>query len=152
MRVISSIEEAVEVVGQELATSEWITIDQERINAFADATDDHQWIHVDVERAKTESPYRTTIAHGFLTLSLIPGLSKDNYRVDNAKMGINYGLNKVRFLAPVQPGSRIRLRSELIDAKKVNATTVDLTVRQTVELDGSDKPAAVAEVIARMVF
>jgi acyl dehydratase len=152
VRVISSIEEAVEVVGQELATSEWITIDQERINAFADATDDHQWIHVDVERAKTESPYRTTIAHGFLTLSLIPGLSKDNYRVDNAKMGINYGLNKVRFLAPVQPGSRIRLRSELIDAKKVNATTVDLTVRQTVELDGSDKPAAVAEVIARMVF
>lgn len=152
MRVISSIEEAVEVVGQELATSEWITIDQERINAFADATDDHQWIHVDVERAKTESPYRTTIAHGFLTLSLIPGLSKDNYRVDNAKMGINYGLNKVRFLAPVQPGSRIRLRSELIDAKKVNETTVDLTVRQTVELDGSDKPAAVAEVIARMVF
>jgi acyl dehydratase len=152
VRVISSIEEAVEVVGQELATSEWITIDQERINAFADATDDHQWIHVDVERAKTESPYRTTIAHGFLTLSLIPGLSKDNYRVDNAKMGINYGLNKVRFLAPVQPGSRIRLRSELIDAKKVNETTVDLTVRQTVELDGSDKPAAVAEVIARMVF
>ena len=152
MRVISSIEEAVEVVGQELAMSDWITIDQERINAFADATDDHQWIHVDVERAKTESPYRTTIAHGFLTLSLIPGLSKDNYRVDNAKMGINYGLNKVRFLAPVQPGSRIRLRSELIDAKKVNETTVDLTVRQTVELDGSDKPAAVAEVIARMVF
>ncbi|MDT5368277.1 MAG: hypothetical protein QOC62_2708 [Mycobacterium sp.] len=139
-------------MGQELATSEWITIDQERINAFADATDDRQWIHVDVERAKTESPYRTTIAHGFLTLSLIPGLSKDNYRVDNAKMGINYGLNKVRFLAPVQPGSRIRLRSELIDAKKVNETTVDLTVRQTVELDGSDKPAAVAEVIARMVF
>ena len=152
MRVISSIDEGIEAVGQELGVSKWIAIDQERINAFADATDDHQWIHVEVERAKTESPYRTTIAHGFLTLSLIPGLSKDNYRVDNAKMGINYGLNKVRFLAPVQPGSRIRLRSELIDAKKVNATTVDLTVRQTVELDGSDKPAAVAEVIARMVF
>jgi acyl dehydratase len=152
VRVISSIEEAVEVVGQELATSDWITIDQERLNAFADATDDHQWIHVDVERARTESPYRTTIAHGFLTLSLIPALSKDNYRVENAKMGINYGLNKVRFLAPVPTGSRIRLRSELIDAKKVDGTTVDLTVRQTVELDGSDKPAAVAEVIARMVF
>ena len=152
MRVISSIDEGIEAVGQELGVSKWIAIDQERINAFADATDDHQWIHVEVERAKTESPYRTTIAHGFLTLSLIPGLSKDNYRVDNAKMGINYGLNKVRFLAPVQPGSRIRLRSELIDAKKVNETTVDLTVRQTVELDGSDKPAAVAEVIARMVF
>jgi acyl dehydratase len=152
VRVISSIDEGIEAVGQELGVSKWIAIDQERINAFADATDDHQWIHVEVERAKTESPYRTTIAHGFLTLSLIPGLSKDNYRVDNAKMGINYGLNKVRFLAPVQPGSRIRLRSELIDAKKVDETTVDLTVRQTVELDGSDKPAAVAEVIARMVF
>ena len=152
MRVISSIDEGIEAVGQELGVSKWIAIDQERINAFADATDDHQWIHVDVERAMTESPYRTTIAHGFLTLSLIPALSKDNYRVENAKMGINYGLNKVRFLAPVPVGSRIRLRSELIDAKKVTDTTVDLVVRQTVELDGSDKPAAVAEVIARMIF
>jgi len=152
VRVISSIEEAVEAVGQELGTSNWIAIDQKRIDAFADTTGDHQWIHVDVERARTESPYRTTIAHGFLTLSLIPGLSKDNYRVDNAKMGINYGLNRVRFLAPVPVGSRIRLKSELVDATKVNDTTVDLTVRQTVELDGSDKPAAVAEVIARMVF
>ena len=152
VRVISSIEDAVEAVGQELGTSNWVVIDQKRIDAFADTTDDHQWIHIDVERARTESPYRTTIAHGFLTLSLIPGLSKDNYRVDNAKMGINYGLNRVRFLAPVPVGSRIRLKSELADATKVNDTTVDLTVRQTVELDGSDKPAAVAEVIARMVF
>ena len=152
MRVISSIEEAVEAVGQELGTSNWIAIDQQRIDAFADATGDHQWIHVDVERARTESPYRTTIAHGFLTLSLIPGLSKDNYRIDNAKMGINYGLNRVRFLAPVPVGSRIRLKSELVDATKVNDATVDLTVRQTVELDGSEKPAAVAEVIARMIF
>jgi len=152
VRVISSIDEGIEAVGQELGVSKWISIDQERINAFADATDDHQWIHVEVERARTESPYRTTIAHGFLTLSLIPALSKDNYRVENAKMGINYGLNKVRFLAPVLLGSRIRLRSELIDAKKVDETTVDLVVRQTVELDGSDKPAAVAEVIARMIF
>jgi acyl dehydratase len=87
-----------------------------------------------------------------LTLSLIPALSRDNYRVDNAKMGINYGLNKVRFLAPVPAGSRVRLRSDLLDARKVDDTTVDLTVRQTVELDGSDRPAAVAEVIARMVF
>src|ERR1700758_3300355 len=152
VRVISSIEDAVEAVGQELGTSNWIVIDQQRIDAFADATGNHQWIHVDVERARTESPYRTTIAHGFLTLSLIPGLSKDNYRIDNAKMGINYGLNRVRFLAPVPVGSRIRLKSELVDATKVNDATVDLTVRQTVELDGSDKPAAVAEVIARMVF
>ena len=152
MRVISSIEEAVEAVGQELGTSNWIAIDQKRIDAFAETTGDHQWIHVDVDRARTESPYRATIAHGFLTLSLIPGLSKDNYRVDNAKMGINYGLNRVRFLAPVPVGSRIRLKSELVDATKVNDTTVDLTVRQTVELDGSGKPAAVADVIARMVF
>jgi acyl dehydratase len=152
VRVISSVAEAVEAVGQELGVSQWVSIDQERINAFADATGDHQWIHVDVERARTESPYGATIAHGFLTLSLIPALSKENYRVDNAKMGINYGLNRVRFLAPVAAGSRIRLRSELVDAKKVNETTVDLTVRQTVELDGADKPAAVAEVIARMIY
>jgi acyl dehydratase len=152
VRVISSIAEAVDAVGQELGVSQWVAVDQDRINAFADATGDHQWIHVNLERAETESPYGTTIAHGFLTLSLVPGLSKDNYRVDNAKMGINYGLNKVRFLAPVPAGSRVRLRSHLVDARKVNDTTVDLTVRQTVELDGSEKPAAVAEVIARMVF
>ena len=152
MRVISSIEEAVATVGQELGVSQWIAVDQDRINAFADTTGDHQWIHVDVERARSESPYGTTIAHGFLTLSLIPALSKDNYRVDNAKMGINYGLNKVRFLAPVPAGSLVRLRSDLVDAKKVNDSTVDLTVQQTVELNGSEKPAAVAEVIARMVF
>jgi acyl dehydratase len=152
VRVIASITEAVDAVGEELGVSQWVALDQDRINAFADATGDHQWIHVDLERATTESPYGTTIAHGFLTLSLIPGLSKDNYRVDNAKMGINYGLNKVRFLAPVPAGSRVRLRSGLVDARKVDDSTVDLTVRQTVELEGSDKPAAVAEVIARMVF
>jgi acyl dehydratase len=152
VRVIASIAEAVDAVGQELGVSGWTAVDQDRIDAFADTTGDRQWIHVDIERAGAESPYGTTIAHGFLTLSLIPALSKDNYRVDNAKMGINYGLNKVRFLAPVPAGSRVRVRSDLVDARKVNDTTVDLTVRQTVELDGSDKPAAVAEVIARMVF
>src|ERR1700720_3488745 len=152
MKVIGSIDEAVQLIGQELGVSDWTGIDQKRINAFANVTGDHQWIHVDVERARTESPYRSTIAHGFLTLSLIPGLSKANYRVENAKMGINYGLNKVRFLAPVPAGSRVRVRSELIDAAKVDDTTVDLTVRPTVELDGSVKPAAVAELIERMVF
>ena len=152
MRIIASITEALDTVGKELGVSRWITVDQDRVNAFADTTGDHQWIHVDAERAAAQSPYGTTIAHGFLTLSLIPGLSKDNYRVDNAKMGINYGLNKVRFLAPVPAGGRVRLRSDLVEARKVNDTTVDLTVRQTVELAGSDKPAAVAEVIARMVF
>ncbi|MDH6246444.1 MaoC family dehydratase [Mycobacterium sp. OTB74] len=152
MLIISSIAEAVEAVGQELGVSDWLIVTQDRIDAFAGATGDNQWIHVDVERAREESPYQTTIAHGFLTLSLIPALSRGNYRVENAKMGINYGLNKVRFLAPVPVGSRIRLRSDLVDAKRVDTTIVDLTVRQTVELDGSVKPAAVAEVIARMVF
>jgi acyl dehydratase len=152
VRVISSIEDAVEAVGQELGVSDWTGIDQKRISAFADVTGDQQWIHVDPDRASVESPYRATIAHGFLTLSLIPALSKANYRVDNAKMGINYGLNRVRFLAPVPVGSRVRVRSELVDATKVDDTTVDLTVKHTVELDGSRKPAAVAELIARMIF
>ena len=152
MRVISSIEEAFEAVGQELGVSDWIGIDQERIDAFADVTGDHQWIHVDLDRASAESPYGVTVAHGFLTLSLIPALSKANYRVENAKMGINYGLNRVRFLTPVPVRSRIRVRSELVDAVKVDDVTVDLIVRHTVELDGSQKPAAVAELIARMVF
>jgi acyl dehydratase len=152
VRIISSIEQAIDAVGEEFGVSDWITVDQDRIDAFADATGDHQWIHVNVERARTESPYRSTIAHGLLTLSLIPALSKANYRVENAKMGINYGLNRVRFLAPVPAGSRVRVRSELLDASKVDDTTVDLIVRHTVELDGSEKPAAVAELIARMVF
>ncbi|HTQ21454.1 MaoC family dehydratase [Mycobacterium sp.] len=151
-RIISSIDEALGAVGQELGVSDWITVDQERIDAFAETTLDRQWIHIDVERARTESPYGSTIAHGFLTLSLIPALSKANYRVENAKMGINYGLNKVRFLAPVPAGSRVRVRSELADARKVDDATVDMIVRHTVELDGSEKPAAVAELIARMVY
>jgi acyl dehydratase len=152
VRIISSIEEAIDAVGEEFGVSDWITVDQDRIDGFAGATGDHQWIHVDAERARTESPYGSTIAHGFLTLSLIPWLSKANYRVENAKMGINYGLNRVRFLAPVPAGSRVRVRSELVDARKVDDTTVDLIVRHTVELDGSEKPAAVAELIARMAF
>jgi len=152
MKVISSIEDAEGLVGQELGVGEWKEIDQKRIDAFADVTEDHQWIHIDVDRAKAESPYGTTIAHGFLTLSLIPALSKDNFRVENAKMAINYGLNKVRFLNAVPSGGRIRARSELIEASKVNDSMVNLVVRQTVELDGSDKPAAVAETIVRMLF
>jgi acyl dehydratase len=152
VRIISSIEDAIDAVGQDFGFSDWIAVDQDRINAFAEATGDHQWIHVDVERARTESPFLSTIAHGFLTLSLIPALSKANYRVENAKMGINYGLNRVRFLTPVPAGGRVRVRSELVDATRVNDTTVDLTVRHTVELDGSVKPAAVAELIARAIF
>jgi acyl dehydratase len=152
MKVITSIDDAVATVGQELGVSDWKEIDQDRINKFADVTEDHQWIHIDVDRARTESPYGTTIAHGFLTLSMIPALSKDNFTVENAKMAINYGLNKVRFLAPVPAGGRIRVRSELADASKVNDSTVNLTVLHTIELDGSDKPAAIAESIVRVLF
>ncbi|HMZ13317.1 MAG TPA: MaoC family dehydratase [Mycobacterium sp.] len=152
MKVIKSIDDAQALVGQELGVSQWLEIDQKRINDFADVTGDHQWIHVDVERAKAESPYRTPIAHGFLTLSLVPALSKDNYRVENAKLAINYGLNKVRFLAAVPVDSRVRMRSELVDAAKVDDNTVNLTVKQTLEIDGVDKPAAVAEMIVRIIF
>ena len=152
MKVITSIDDATAAVGSELGVSDWQEIDQKRINDFADATGDHQWIHIDAERAKTESPYGTTIAHGFLTLSMIPALTKDNYRVENAKMAINYGLNKVRFIAAVPSGGRIRARSELVDATKVDDNTVNMTVKNTIELDGSDKPAAVAETIVRVLF
>lgn len=152
MHIISSIEDAVVAVGEDLGVSEWLVVDQELIDLFAEATGDHQWIHVDVEKARNDGPFGGPIAHGFLTLSLIPALSKDNYRVENARMGINYGLNRVRFLTPVPAGRRVRVRSELIDAVKVNETTVDMTVRHTVELDESATPAAVAEMIARMIF
>jgi len=140
------------LVGQELGVSEWVSVEQKRIDQFADATGDHQWIHIDAERAKNESPYGTTIAHGFLTLSMIPTLTKENYRVENAKMAINYGSNKVRFIAAVPSGGRIRARSELIDAAKVDDNTVNLTVKNTIELDGSTKPAAIAETIVRVLF
>jgi len=152
MKVISSIDDAVGTVGQELGVGEWKEIDQKRIDAFADVTEDHQWIHIDVDRAKVESPYGTTVAHGFLTLSMIPALSRDNFRFENAKMAINYGLNKVRFLAAVPSGGRIRARSELVDATKVDDHTVNLAVKHTVELDGSEKPAVIAETIVRVLF
>jgi len=152
MQVIGSIAEAEALAGQELGVSEWMVIDQRRINEFADVTGDHQWIHVDVERAKAESPYGAPIAHGFLTLSLVPALGKDNFRLDNAKLAINYGLNKVRFLAAVPVDSRIRVRSELADVAKVDDTTANLTVLHTIEIDGVAKPAAVAEMIVRAVF
>jgi len=152
MQVIGSIEEARALVGRELGLSDWMTIDQQRVNDFADVTGDHQWIHVDVERAKRESPYQTPIAHGFLTLSLIPALSKDTFRLENAKLAINYGLNKVRFLSAVPVGSRVRARSELVDVAAKPDGSADLTVRHTIEIDGSERPAAVAEMIVRAVF
>ncbi|MCA2247646.1 MaoC family dehydratase [Mycobacterium intracellulare] len=152
MKVIASVDDALRLVGHELGVSNWKEIDQARIDAFADVTEDHQWIHVDADRAASDSPYGATVAHGFLLLSLIPKMSKDNYVVENAKMGVNYGLNKVRFVAGVTADSRIRVRSELIDAANAADNVVNLTVRHTIEIDGSDKPAAVVDLIARYVF
>lgn len=152
MKVITSIDDALAAVGGELGASGWLLVDQPRIDLFAEATGDHQWIHVDAARAKGESPYGTTIAHGLLTLSLIPALSKQCYILENTRMGINYGFNKVRFITPVPVGARIRVRSLLADATKVDESTVQLTVQHTVEIQGAEKPAAVAEMIGRYVF
>lgn len=152
MQAIGSIAQAQALVGQELGVSDWMAIDQKRINEFASVTGDHQWIHVDVERAGAESPYGAPIAHGFLTLSLVPALSKDNFRLENAKLAINYGLNKVRFLAAVPVDSRIRVRSQLVDVTVVDDSTANLTVLHTIEIDGVPKPAAVAEMIVRAVY
>ena len=152
MRAIASIDDAVAAVGSELGTSDWLLVDQARIDIFAEATGDHQWIHVDAERAKAESPYGATIAHGLLTLSLIPALSKQCFVVENVRMGINYGFNKVRFIAPVVVDSRVRVRSRLADVAKTDESTVHLTVEHTVEIDGSGKPAAIAEMIGRYLF
>jgi acyl dehydratase len=152
MKTITSIDDAIAAAGAEFGVSDWLQVDQARIDAFAESTGDHQWIHVDPERAMAESPYGSTIAHGLLTLSLIPALSKQCFVVENAKMGINYGFNKVRFVAPVTVDARVRVRSELADVTCIDDSTVHLTVRHTVELDGSDKPAALAEMIGRYVF
>lgn len=152
MRTITSIDDALAAVGAELGVSDWLLVDQARIDTFADATGDHQWIHVDPPRAAAESPYGTTIAHGLLTLSLIPALSKQCFVVENTRMGINYGFNKVRFIAPVPADSRVRVRSVLTDTTKVDDSTVQLTVQHTVEIQNSAKPAAVAEMIGRYLF
>ncbi|BBZ75521.1 putative enoyl-CoA hydratase 1 [Mycolicibacterium anyangense] len=152
MKTMDSMDDVLGSLGADLGTSDWVRIDQSRIDLFAEATGDHQWIHVDVERAKAESPFGSTIAHGFLTLSMIPILSKDLFVVRGAKMAVNYGLNKVRFVSPVPVGSRIRLHSEVAAVDKTGDNTVNLTVRHTVQIEGNDKPAAVAELIARYVF
>ena len=134
-------------VGQEIAVSDWITVTQERIGQFADATGDHQWIHVDTERAKT-SPFQSTIAHGFLTLSLIPGFSDPSIKIKSVKMGVNYGLNKVRFTNPVKVNSRVRGRFVLKAFDPIEGGA-QLTMSVTVEIEGQEKPACVAESISR---
>lgn len=130
------------LAGQEIGTSDWVTITQEQINLFADATGDHQWIHVDVDRAKKEMG--STIAHGFLTLSLLPVLSAQNLRVAGVSRGINYGLNKLRFTNMVPVGSRVRLREKCLSVE-AKAGGLTMTRECTVEIDGQDRPALVAE-------
>jgi acyl dehydratase len=147
MRTFQTIAELQKLVGQQLATSEWITVTQKRIQLFADATNDHQWIHLDPERAKA-GPFGTTIAHGFLTLSLLPELSASAFEVLGTRMGVNYGLNKVRFPAPVPSGSRIRGHFKLLGYEPLEGGA-QLTVEVTMEREGSDKPVCVAESLAR---
>jgi acyl dehydratase len=148
-RVINGIEELKSLVGQEVSVSDWVEVAQSRINAFADATDDHQWIHIDVERAKTDSPFHSTIAHGFLTLSLMPYLAAQAVKVEgDFKMGINYGLNRLRFVSPVPAGSRVRGRFMLQSVEDF-AGGNQITWSVTVETEGGQKPALVAEWLVR---
>ena len=134
--------------GQELGSSEWIEVRQDRVNTFADATDDHQWIHVDVDRAKRESPFKGPIAHGYLTLSLLIPMLAEVLTVSDAALGVNYGLNKVRFPTPVPVGSKIRLTATLADVEDVKGG-LQLTASAVIELEGGDKPACVAEPVLR---
>ena len=147
MRVFNGVDELRAAVGTQVGASDWVTIDQTQIDTFADATDDHQWIHVDEERA-ADGPFGTTIAHGFLTLSLLPALIGRVYRVEDVKMGINYGLNRVRFTSPVPVGSKVRGSIELVDVGDVDGG-VQVTNKVTVEIEGSDRPALVAEWLTR---
>ena len=137
-----------ELVGREVGTSGWFEVAQDRIDAFADATGDHQWIHVDVERARAETPFGTTIAHGFLTLSLVSALMRDAVTVDGPRMTLNYGLNRVRFVSPVPAGSRIRARVVLGRCDDVG-DSVQATWNVTIEREGGEKPCVVAEWIVR---
>ncbi|GAA5169922.1 MaoC family dehydratase [Pseudonocardia eucalypti] len=148
MRVFNGVDELKAAIGDELGVSEWLTIDQERINRFADATGDHQWIHVDAERA-ARGPFGKTIAHGFLTVSLIPLFNQQVFKVENIKMGINYGLNKVRFTSPVPVGSRLRARYEVLSVEDVGGGGVQVANKVTIELEGSERPACVAETLSR---
>ena len=147
MKSFEHLSEMQAMVGQSVGTSEWITVTQERVNLFADATGDHQWIHIDPERA-AKGPFGTTIAHGFLTLSLLPEMSASAMEVLDTRMGVNYGLGKVRFPAPVPVGSRLRGHFKLTKYEPLEGGA-QLTVQVTMEREGSDKPVCVAESLAR---
>lgn len=148
MKVFESLDALDTLVGQEVATSDWITITQEQVNLFAEATGDHQWIHVDVERAKA-GPFGAPIAHGFLTLSLIPKFFENAIEIRNTGMGVNYGLNKVRFTAPVPVGSRLRAHLKLLACDPIENAGRQMTWQVTIEREGTDKPVCIAESLGR---
>jgi acyl dehydratase len=148
---LPSIRELRERVGQEVAVSPWLEVSQERIDTFAKAVEDFQWIHVDPARAKG-SPFGGTIAHGFLTLSLLSHLSEMTFSFSDRKMGVNYGLNRVRFTSPVRSGSRVRARFTLAKYEPFDGNGVQVTWSTTVEIEGADKPALVAEWIGRHYY
>ncbi|MFE9256885.1 MaoC family dehydratase [Streptomyces sp. NPDC006879] len=149
-RIFTSIEELSAGVGEPLGPSDWLEVDQKRIDLFADATGDHQWIHVDAARAAT-GPFGSTIAHGYLTLSLLPSLVPQIMRVDGIRMGINYGVNKVRFPSPVPVGARLRATVVIKEVTEVGGGA-QVTAAVTVEREGGDKPACVAESVSRYYF
>lgn len=149
MTTFADLSDLVEAEGTELGPTDWLLVDQNRVNLFADATDDHQWIHVDPQRA-ADGPFGTTIAHGLLTLSLLPHFMHQLYSVDNVAMAINYGFNKVRFITPVPVGRRVRATARIADVSKLDGA-VQATLVTTVEVEGLDKPAAVIESIVRYV-
>jgi acyl dehydratase len=147
-RVFKSIDDLKPLAEQEMGTSDWLTITQERIDAFAQATGDRQWIHCNPDRAAAESPFGATIAHGFLTLSLGPSLMDELFRLEGARLAINYGLNRVRYPAAVRVGSRLRLRLSLLDVQDI-PDGIQATFQQTFEVDGQEKPVCVAEAVLR---
>ncbi len=148
MKIFQTLQDVAACVGQEVATSDWITITQAQIQQFADATGDQQWIHVDVERAKA-GPFGAPIAHGFLTLSLLPQFFANAMDITQTRMGVNYGLNKVRFISPVPVGSRLRARMKLLDCTAIEQGGMQMTWEVTVEREGATKPVCVAESIVR---
>jgi acyl dehydratase len=148
MRIFEKLSELPAFVGQEVAASDWVTVTQKQIDQFADATGDHQWIHVDVEKAKA-GPFGAPIAHGFLTLSLLPQFFASAFEIRDARMGVNYGLNKVRFTAPVPAGSRLRGHMKLLECQPIENGGMQMTWQVTVEREGSAKPVCVAESLTR---
>ena len=148
MKTFQTLAEVAALVGQDVAQSDWITITQEQVNLFAEATGDHQWIHVDVERAKA-GPFGAPIAHGFLTLSLLPRFFESALHIAQTRMGVNYGLNKVRFTSPVPVGSRLRAHMKLLACDPIENNGMQMTWQVAVEREGVAKPVCIAESIAR---